>query len=174
MAKAVIISGGTSENSRLNGISDFVENYLNSEGITFDTINVRDLPPADLIYGKYDSPDIIMANAKVEEAEIVIILTPVYKASFTGVLKTYLDLLPQKGLVDKTVLPLVLGGTFGHLLMIDYALKPVLAVLGATTLLAGAYILDTQVERLENQQFKLNTEAEQRLQQALSYLTHEK
>ncbi|MDQ0896682.1 NAD(P)H-dependent oxidoreductase [Paenibacillus sp. V4I7] len=62
------------------------------------------------------------------------------EASYTGVLKAFLDLLPQKGLECKVVLPLAVGGTISHLLAIDYALKPVLSALGARNILQGVYV----------------------------------
>ena len=54
-----------------------------------------------------------------------------YKAAYTGLLKSFLDLLPQYALAGKTVLPLVTGGTPAHVLTVDYALRPVLASMGA-------------------------------------------
>ena len=56
----------------------------------------------------------------------LVIATPVYKAAYSGLLKTFLDLLPQFGLREKVILPLVTGGTPAHVLAIDYALRPVL------------------------------------------------
>src|SRR5918912_82296 len=47
------------------------------------------------------------------------------KAAYTGLLKAFLDLLPQYALGGKTVLPLVTGGTPAHVLTVDYALRPV-------------------------------------------------
>src|SRR5256885_12419558 len=41
----------------------------------------------------------------------VVVATPIYKASYSGVLKSFLDLLPQFGLAGKVVLPLATGGT---------------------------------------------------------------
>ena len=98
------------------------------------------------------------------------ILTPVYKASFTGVLKTYLDLLPQNSLKNKTILPIVIGGSNGHLLMVDYALKPVLAALGATHILKGTYIVDNQVTKLANNRYELDGEVKTRLDAELNTL----
>ena len=63
----------------------------------------------------------------------MVVSTPVYKAAYSGVLKVFLDLLPQFGLAGKVVLPLVTGGTASHVLAIDYALRPVLLALGAST-----------------------------------------
>ncbi|MGG0891346.1 NADPH-dependent FMN reductase [Cytobacillus horneckiae] len=171
MTKVVIISGGTSANSRLNGLENEAISFLNKSGATFERIIVRDLPAEDLLHAKFDSPAIIEANKKVAEADAVIVLTPVYKAAYTGVLKAYLDLLPQKGFVDKVILPLVIGGTFGHLLMIDYALKPVFSALGAETILHGVYVLDSEVERTEDNSYFLDHEVQKRLQKELANLT---
>lgn len=173
MTNVAIISGTPSEHSRLNGILSFALTFLKQKNVKVDLINVRDIPAEDLIYAKFDSKAIVEANQKVENADLVIILTPVYKASYTGVLKTYLDLLPQKGLVNKTVLPLVIGGTYGHLLVIDYALKPVLNSLGATNILNGVYVIDQQVERLDNNEFSLDKEVEERLEKQLTLLISE-
>ncbi|OKL35249.1 NADPH-dependent FMN reductase [Domibacillus mangrovi] len=170
MTKAVIIYGGNSKKSRLKGILDKVDHFFQEEGLLSDTIYVHDLPAADLIQANYQSEAILEANAKVESAQVVVVLTPVYKAAYTGILKTYLDLLPQKGLEGKTVLPLVLGGSFGHLLVIDYALKPVLSALGATDILSGAYVLDTQIEYTENNQYLISAEADERLDRVLNTL----
>lgn len=168
MTKAVIIYGGNSKQSRLKGILDKAASYFKKEGIDTETIFVHDLPAEDLILANFNSEPILKANKTVEEADIVVVLTPVYKAAYTGILKTYLDLLPQKGLEGKTVLPLVLGGSFGHLLAIDYALKPVLSALGATNILSGAYVLDTQVEKTGDLKYVLASEISERLDRVLA------
>jgi FMN reductase len=173
MTSAVIIYGGNSKQSRLKGILDKVEGFFETEGFSSDTIYVHDLPAEDLIKANFKSEAILAVNKKVESAHVVVVLTPVYKAAYTGILKTYLDLLPQKGLEGKTVLPLVLGGSFGHLLVIDYALKPVLSALGATNILSGAYVLDTQIEYAENNQFLIAPEADERLDRVLHLVKEE-
>jgi FMN reductase len=87
---------------------------------------VLDLPAAALLRADVTHPSIRSAVAAVDLADALVVGTPVYKASFSGLLKTFLDVLPQKALVGKTVLPLASGGTIAHLLSIDYALRPVL------------------------------------------------
>jgi FMN reductase len=168
MSKVTIISGSPSEHTRLNGVLHGVINHLNGVGITPEIINVRNLPSEDLIQARFDSEEIKKQNKKVEQSNLVVILTPVYKASFSGVLKTYLDLLPQNGLEGKTILPIAIGGTFGHLLMLDYALKPVLTALGATHILKGVFILDNQIKKLENNRYELDSEARTRLVSSFS------
>jgi FMN reductase len=168
MSRVTIISGSPSEQTRLNGVLHYVLNHFHEGEMTPEIINIRDLPAEDLIQARFESEEIIKENKKVENSNIIVILTPVYKASFSGVLKTYLDLLPQNSLEGKTIIPIAVGGTFGHLLMIDYALKPVLAALGATHILKGVYILDSQIKKLGNNRYELDSESKNRLNQLIT------
>jgi len=74
------------------------------------------------------------------------VATPVYKAAYTGALKALLDILPPQALRGKTVLPIATGGSPAHLLVLDYALKPVLGALGASDILQGVYAIDGQLQ----------------------------
>ena len=174
MSKVVIVSGSPTAESRLTGIIRFAEQRLAAAGVFGGHIEVAALPAEDLIRAKFDSPAIAAANALVAAADAIIIASPVYKASYTGVLKTFLDLLPQKGLADKIVTPLFIGGTIAHLLAIDYSLKPLLGALGAVRFTSGAYAVDTQIVRKDdasgNIRFELDNELTARLDAALDDL----
>lgn len=177
MANIVIISGSPNASSRLNGITQFVEQQLKEKKLSVDLITVVSLPAEDLIHARFGSPAIIEANKLVENADAVIIASPVYKASFTGVLKTFLDLLPQKGLDGKIVAPLFIGGTIAHLLSIDYSLKPVLASMGAKLYVSGVYAVDSQINRTQEPNeapvFELNEELILRLSETVNELVRE-
>ncbi|GAA4832272.1 NADPH-dependent FMN reductase [Paenibacillus vulneris] len=173
MAKIAVISGSPSASSRLNGVLRSIESSLLAEGLELDWIEVRSLPPEDLIFTNFQSPAIVKANEIIANAAAVIVATPIYKASYTGVTKTFLDLIPQKGLEGKIILPVAIGGTIAHLLALDYALKPVLAALGAKLQLSGVYALDTQVERREDGTFGLADELEQRLTASIGEFVQE-
>jgi FMN reductase len=174
MSKAVIINGGNSKESRLTGIQKRIESFFETESLPYDTIYVHDLPAEDLIKANFSSEAIIQANQIVKDADIVVVLTPVYKASFTGILKTYLDLLPQKILIGKSVLPIAIGGSLGHLLVIEYALKPVLSELGATEILKGVFVVDEQIKRLDGNEFLIAEEAENRLNDELKHFQNQR
>lgn len=163
MARIVIISGSPSGSSRLNGLLQEAKERIRQSELQADEIIVSELPPEALIRTRFDDPAIIEANRLVAQADAVIVATPVYKASYTGVLKTFLDLIPQKGLENKPVLPLAIGGTLAHLLVLDYALKPVLSALGASHILNGVFAVDTQVTRLDPAGFELESELKSRL-----------
>ncbi|OCT10633.1 FMN reductase (NADPH) [Paenibacillus pectinilyticus] len=173
MAKVVIISGSPTPTSRLHGIIEIAKDELKQADLEVNWIKVRDIPAEDLLYAKFDSEAIVNANKLVAEADAVFVATPVYKASYTGVLKAFLDLLPQKGLERKVVLPLAVGGTIAHLLAIDYALKPVLSVLGAQNILQGVYVLDKQVTWGDQGQAILDDEISTRLKESLTEFIQE-
>jgi FMN reductase len=169
MTKIVAISGSPSYPSRSYSILEQAKQRLVAQQISTEILAVRDLPAAALLHAQFDHPEIQQASKLVAEAEALIIATPVYKASYTGVLKTFLDLLPQTGLAGKTILPIATGGTIAHLLTIDYAIKPVLSALGARDILAGIYIVDNQIQ-IQESGVQLAEEIEQRLVSSLQDL----
>ncbi|MEU2561304.1 NAD(P)H-dependent oxidoreductase [Streptomyces longispororuber] len=57
--------------------------------------------------------------------------TPIHQATYSGLLKTFLDLLPQHAFTGRPVLPLATGGSPARVMALDYALRPVLTALGA-------------------------------------------
>jgi FMN reductase len=104
--------------------------------------------PEDLLYARFDNPALQTLNEQLAGADGLIIATPVYKASFSGALKTLLDLLPERALEGKIVLPLATGGNHAHMLAVDYASKPVLNALKAQEILHGVFADDSQVTDL--------------------------
>ncbi|MED3666627.1 NADPH-dependent FMN reductase [Geobacillus kaustophilus] len=170
MPDIVILNGNPSSTSRLNGLIEYAEQALRQKGFAIEQIRVADLPADDLVRARFDSPAIAAANQKVEKSHGIIIASPVFKASYTGILKAYLDLLPQKGLQHKVVLPLFIGGSLAHLLAIDYGLKPVLSALGARYLLGGVYAVDQWVKRLHEGGYSLPEELTRRLDESISEL----
>lgn len=170
MAYVLAIAGSPSHPSRTYSLLEYATTQLQQQGIETDILSVRDIPAEDLAYGRYDSPALEKPKALIEKADGLILSTPIYKASYTGVLKAFLDLLPQKALVGKVVLPLATGGTIAHYLSIDYALKPVLSELGARNFISTVYAIDKQIQRQEDGSIQLDDEVEQRLNLSLQEL----
>lgn len=166
MSRIVIINGANAASSRVNAVQQYIEKTIDEVA----SIEVFELPAEDLLTANFNSEHIQAVNRIVEKAEAVVVLTPVYKAAYSGILKTYLDLLPQKGLEHKTILPIAVGGSLAHLLSLEYALKPVLSVLGATTILQPVYLIDKQIERLDNGSFSIAEEAIERIDKELNRL----
>ena len=73
-------------------------------------------------------------------------------------------------LIRMTVLPLATGGSLAHFLALDYALKPVLAALGARDILDGVYATDAQLAPHESGGFVPDAVLVERLERALQPL----
>jgi FMN reductase len=80
----------------------------------------------------------------VREARLVVASSPVYRATYTGLLKSFFDLLPQDALAGKAGVPILTGGGPAHLLALDHGFRPLFASLGATTVANGVYGYDAQ------------------------------
>ncbi len=89
MAHVLAIAGSPAHPSRTYGILEYATQFISQQGLETQIISVRDLPAEDLIYGKYNSPALERSKALVEQASGIIIATPIYKAAYTGLLKTF-------------------------------------------------------------------------------------
>ncbi len=171
MSNIVLISGSPSQSSRTSAISAYLERILVTEGKQVSTITVRDLPAEDLLFANFNSPAIKHAQSLVAQAQAVIIVSPIYKASYPGLLKAFLDLIPEKGLVNKLVLPVATGGTIAHLLSLEFAFKPVFSLLGSQEILNGVFIVDSDISYKDQLTFA-SKDIEQRLKTALNDLVN--
>lgn len=170
MSKIVIISGSPSHPSRSAAIADYLEKKIERAGLHVNKIIVRDLPAEDLAFANFNSPEIKDVQLEIEQAKAIIVVSPVYKASYPGLLKSFLDIIPEKGLENKIVLPIVTGGTIAHLLSIEYSFKPVFSVLGSNTIFNGVYLIDSQIGYKESGLTFAENEIENRLADAVERL----
>ncbi|MFF2124205.1 NADPH-dependent FMN reductase [Streptomyces olivochromogenes] len=145
MASILSVSGSPSPTSRTTRLLRHLDDRLRLQGHDVTPLEVRNLPAQALLGADFRHPAIASATALFEQADGVVIGTPVYKAAYSGLLKSLLDLLPQYALTGKTVLPLATGGSTAHVLAIDYALRPVLSSMGASHIVPGWFTLDKDV-----------------------------
>lgn len=145
----VSISGSPSTRSRSGVVLKHAAQWLTDHGVGVKTVRIQDFNAEDLLYARFDSPEVIAFIEAVAKADGLLIGTPVYKASFSGALKTLLDLLPERSLHGKVVLPLATGGSIAHMLAVDYALKPVLSALKCQEVLHGVFAIDSQISYVD-------------------------
>ncbi|WP_134678306.1 NADPH-dependent FMN reductase [Ectopseudomonas khazarica] len=167
----VLLSGSPAARSRTEVLLDHVRHRLHAQRVEVTLLRVRDFPAEELLHAHFDSPSARHLQALVASADGLVVGTPVYKASFSGALKVVLDLLPERALAHKVVLPLASGGSPAHLLAVDYALKPVLAALKAQEMLSGVYAVDRQIAYPEaGRPAQIADELRERLDEALDQL----
>ncbi|EXG80908.1 NADPH-dependent FMN reductase [Cryptosporangium arvum] len=84
------------------------------------------------------------AVESVRSADVAVFASPTFKASYTGVLKLFLDqFATAEGLAGVVAVPVMLGAGPGHAMAPDLLLKPVLVELGASCPTPGLYLIDS-------------------------------
>lgn len=169
----LLIAGSPSERSRSAALLEEVTLRLRGRAAEIERLHIRDLSPQALLLGDAEHRTVAAACNQVERARAVVIATPVYKAAYSGVLKVFLDLLPQTALRNKVVLPIATGGSPHHMLALDYALRPVLQSLSARHILPGVYATDSQVTLMPEGTRHVSAEIGERLDDAVGALVHE-
>ncbi len=93
------------------------------------------------------------ASARVEEAlraiegaDLLIVGSPVYKGSYTGLLKHLIDLINYPALLGVPVCLLACGGTDRHTLVIEHQMRPLFGFFGAKTLPTGVFMTDKTIK----------------------------
>jgi FMN reductase len=102
-------------------------------------LDLVELGPALLEFG---SATIAQAVQSIQHSDMVVFASPTFKATYTGLLKLFLDQFPSDGLAGVTAFPVMLGAGPAHAMAPDLLLKPVLVELGATCPTAGLYLID--------------------------------
>ncbi len=166
MAIITCIVGSPSFPSRTAFVASYVGDHLARAGHEVDVISVRDLPAEDLLRARVDSPAIANAAAMVEKAEGIIVATPIYKASFAGMMKTFLDLLPQFAFRHKSILPIATGGGSAHILALDYGLRPVLMSLDPAHVAPSFVVVEQGVPALAGGGYELTQDTAGKLTEA--------
>jgi FMN reductase len=143
MDTAVALSGSPSRESKSRRLLAHGVDRLSTHGVKTQIVDLCVLPADDLL-GRSHSPEIGRALESVAAARLLLVGTPVYRASYSGLLKCFFDLLPQGALAGKTVILIATGGGPAHSLVIDYALRPLVASVGGLSVATGIYGTDAQ------------------------------
>jgi len=83
------------------------------------------------------------ALTAIETADVLVVASPVYRASFTGLFKHLFDFVDQYALVDVPVILAATGGSERHALIIEHQFRPLFAFFQALTLPLGVYAHDS-------------------------------
>lgn len=106
---------------------------LYQEQVELEVIELRDLAHdvTDNLVTGFPSPRLDEALRAVTSADAVIAVTPVFSASYSGLFKSFFDVLEDGALAGKPVLLGATAGTARHSLVLEFAMRPLFAYLGA-------------------------------------------
>lgn len=140
----VIVSGNPRTGSRTltaaTAVAQRVAEHLG--GAALGTIDLAEIAPEILTT---EHPGADAALAELASATVAIVATPVYKASYTGLLKSFLDLYGPNGLAGVVAVPLVVSGNPGHAFAGEVHLRPLLVELGASVPTRSLALLESQL-----------------------------
>ena len=94
---------------------------------------------ADAMLTGFPTGDLVGALRDVTEADVLVLVTPTFQASYSGLFKGFLDLLEADDVRGTPVLLAATGGTERHSLVIEHALRPLASYLGMLTVPTGVY-----------------------------------
>lgn len=145
--RATIVVGNPKPASRTRRVAEVLVDKLLEPG-TYD-LEVIDLADhTDEIF-VWPSERMSRLNALVAESDLVVFASPTYKATYTGLLKAFLDRYPANGLAGVTAIPVHTGADFTHAMGPTFTLAPLLTELGATVPGRGFYLALSQLDRLD-------------------------
>jgi FMN reductase len=142
MMRTVVVVGNPKPRSRTRHAAELLAKRLT--GAEPDAvIDVADLGPRLLGWG---DPAVAGAKAQMKSANLLVVASPTFKATYSGLLKLLLDQFGAGELGGLTTVPLMLGAAPHHALAPELSLKPVLVEIGCSCPTPGLYLLDSAYE----------------------------
>lgn len=147
MTRIVALSGSLSRPSRtLSLVRTLAQSLAERVDGSVQTIDIAELAPAlGLAQSFKDLPDaVVQAHRRLQEADVLVIGSPVYKGSYSGLLKHFLDLLDPDRIAGRVALLAATGGSDRHALVIDHQLRPLASFFELQTVPAGIFLRDAE------------------------------
>lgn len=142
--RAAGIAGSSSPSSRSRALVARTLSHLASSGASTELIDLLDLP-ADALLGRTRDPVVDGAIGKAVAARLLVLGTPVYRATYSGQLKAFFDLFPRDALKGRAVGLIATGQADAHYLALDHGLRPLVASLGGLSAAKGVYVTDARL-----------------------------
>lgn len=161
------VSGSPSRASRTAAVLGQVVARLKAAGHTVDVLHLRALPAEPLLRLDLGNPFVADAAERLRRAGAVVLGTPVYQSSFTGLMKVWFDSLAPGAFTGRAVLPLVTGASIGDQHAVHRALSPVLSGMGADHVATGPFLLDRLIVQGTGDVWSLDPEAQSTLDEAV-------
>lgn len=141
--RLVVISGGLREPSSTRLLADRLGAAVRAElgSVDIEVVELRNLARAitDATLTGFASPELQEVFDAVATCDGLIAVTPTFNATFSGLFKSFFDVLPETSLHRTPVLIAATGGTERHSLVLDHALRPMFVYLHALVSPTGVF-----------------------------------
>lgn len=146
MTSIAVVVGNPNPGGRTTRGGQAVAEAIAVDGDTIETHELADVAPKLFEWGNTDVAEL---TAKVAATDILVIASPTYKATYTGLLKAFLDNYGNDGLAGCAAVPVMVGAAANHALAPEVHLRPLLVELGAAVPSRGLYLLEDQMDDLD-------------------------
>ena len=150
--RIVGVSGSLREPSKTTAlVRELIDGVAAREPAETRLIEVATLGPlfAGALRREDLQPEVEDALRAIETADLLIVASPVYRASFTGLFKHLFDFVGQYALIGTPVLLAATGGGERHALILEHQMRPLFGFFQALTLPVGVYASDTDFDGYE-------------------------
>ena len=168
--RIVAVSGGLQRPSKSAALAEHLLDLIADEiPCQQRLIEIGEIAPqlAGAVWRSHLPAAVEQALETVEQADVLVVATPVFRGSYTGLFKHFFDFIDQDALIDKPVLLAATGGSERHALVIDHQLRPLFSFFQARTLPLGVYATDKDFVDYRLQDDALITRAHLAVQRAL-------
>lgn len=144
MTKILVVSAGMSQPSSTRLLADRLASATRDAvdgDLTVDTVELRTFAHdiTDHMLVGFAAPKLREVLDKLEAADGLILVTPTFTASYSGLFKSFIDIVDPDVMRDKPVVLAATGGTERHSLVLEYALRPLMAYLRAAPVATAVY-----------------------------------
>jgi FMN reductase len=149
--KAVTLVGNPKTGSRTLQVAEEVTrqvtSWLDPQGIKVanTTVDIAELGGGLLEWENKTVNDVLQ---QIAECKLLIAASPVYKATYTGLLKMLLDRIPMEGLAGHIAIPVMVAAAPIHVLAVETHFRPVLIELGACCPTRGLVVMESKLDEL--------------------------
>lgn len=148
MKTLVVVSAGLSEPSTTRQVAEQIADATvrqvtaSGEGLEVRIVDLRTLATdlATFMTTVIATPELAAATGTVTGADALIVATPVFQGSYSGLFKMFFDTLDTGSLEGVPVTVVATAGTLRHSMVLDYAVRPLLSFLHAVVLPTGVFV----------------------------------
>jgi FMN reductase len=145
--RLIVVSAGLSQPSSTRLLGDRLAGEtvaaLSALGVpvSFEVLELRDYAHdvTNAVLTGFPSERLRAAVDKVQRADALIVVSPIFNAAYSGLFKSFFDVLEEDSLRNKPVLIAATGGSQRHSLALEHALRPLFSYLRAFVVPTGVY-----------------------------------
>ncbi|MDM0029950.1 FMN reductase [Variovorax saccharolyticus] len=145
--KVVAVSGGLQRPSRTRAlVLELLEGLSDALPIETRLIEIGEIAPkfGGVLQRQHLPQEIEGLLKEVESADLLLVASPIFRGTYTGLFKHFFDFVHHESLIDVPVLLAATGGSDRHALAIDHQLRPLFSFFQAHTLPIGVYATDKE------------------------------